>query len=87
MAVYVVAYDLNKEAVRPNIVAEVKKTPWAKMSESSYAIDTGETPSQVLARFRQYLDDNDDCYVITLRRPWDGWGSKAVIDWLQSRLV
>ena len=87
MAVYLVAYDLNKETTRPNIVAEVKRTAWAKLSESSYAIDTDETPGQILARLRQHLDSNDDCYVIALRKPWDGWGSKPVIEWLQERLV
>ena len=33
MAIYVVAYDLNKEIRRPNIVDEVKQTAWAMLSE------------------------------------------------------
>ena len=87
MAIYVVAYDLNKEEKRPNIVAEVKKNGnWARLSELSYAIDTAERPSQVMARFRKYLDDNDNLYVITLSSPWSGFGPKDVIAWLQARL-
>jgi len=87
MAIYVVAYDLNKETNRPNITAEVRKTDWAKLSESPYAIDTSETPEQVHERFKRHLDSNDDFYVITLTRPWTGYGPQVVIDWLQKRLV
>ena len=86
MAVLIVSYDLNKEDKRPDIVSEVKKYAWARLSESSYAIDTSETQSQVYARFKKYIDDNDDLYVITLSQPWDGWGRRAVIEWLQARL-
>lgn len=84
--IYVVTYDLNKESIRPDIVGEVKKTSWAKLSESSYAIETDETATQVLARFRKHLDSNDHCFVITLKSPWDGRGPKDVIDWLSKRL-
>jgi CRISPR/Cas system-associated endoribonuclease Cas2 len=86
MAVYVVAYDLNKETVRPKIVAEVHKTAYARLSESSYAIATSESTGQVHARFKKHLDDNDDFFVITLRKPYDGYGPKAVIEWLNANL-
>lgn len=87
MAVYIVTYDLNKETKRPNIVGEIKKSrSWARLSESSYVIDTQERPEQVRARLNPYLDANDYCFVITLSSPWDGYGPKEVIDWLQARL-
>lgn len=87
MATYIVAYDLNKETKRPNIVEEVKKGGnWARLSESSYAVETSESQTQVMARLRKHLDDNDNCYVVTLSRPWDGWGPKDVIDWLRNKL-
>jgi len=86
MATYVVAYDLNRETKRPPIVDEVKKTDWARLSESSYAISTFETSTQVYNRFKKHLDDNDNLYVITLSRPWYGWGPKDVIQWLTDKL-
>lgn len=87
MATFVVAYDLNHEVRRPNIVEEIKRSgSWARLSESSYAIETSEKPSQVMARLRKFLDDNDNLYVVTLNRPWSGWGPKDVIDWLVKRL-
>ncbi|WP_156942309.1 hypothetical protein [Hyphomonas adhaerens] len=86
MAIYIVAYDLNNEVQRPNIIQEIDKTNWARLSESSYAIETSETVSQVHARFRKYLDDDDQFYVITLSRPWTGQGPRNVNQWLAQRL-
>ena len=86
MAILLVAYDLNKEVKRPDIVAEVKLTDWARLSESSYAIDTQESESQVYQRFRKHIDTDDALYVIILKRPWDGYGPKDVADWLNQRL-
>lgn len=87
MAVYIVTYDLNKETKRPPIVEEVRKSPgWAKLSESSYAISTQETTTEVYNRFKPLLDDNDAFFVITLRRPFSSWGSKEINDWLNNHL-
>lgn len=86
MAVYIVTYDLNKETVRPKITDEVRKTGWAKLSESSYAITTSETPQQVYDRFSKHLDGNDNFYVIMLNRPYYGRGPKDVNDWLENNL-
>lgn len=88
MAVFIVTYDLNKELRRPPIVAEVKKSPgWARLSESSYAISTAETPDQVFKRFKPLLDDNDDFFVITLKKPFQSWASKEINDWLTNHLA
>lgn len=86
MTTYIVTYDLNKEAVRPEITKEVGKTGWAKLSESSYAISTNETPDEVHARFSKHLDDNDNFYVIALCRPYAGLGPEDVNDWLAEHL-
>lgn len=87
MAVFIVTYDLNRETKRPPIVEEIRKTSgWAKLSESSYAISTQETASEVYTRFKPLLDDNDDFFVITLKRPFMSWASKEVNDWLNNHL-
>lgn len=86
MSVFIVAYDLNREVVRPNIVAEIKKKPWARLSESSYAIETSETAGQVFTRLRKFIDQNDNIYVIPLVGPYAGFGPKDVNDWLTSNL-
>jgi CRISPR/Cas system-associated endoribonuclease Cas2 len=85
LAIYIVTYDLNKETKRPDILEDIKTTPWAKLSESSYAIDTTETPQQVFDRLEEHLDDNDNLYVILLSQPYYGRGPQAVNDWLAER--
>ena len=89
MAILLVTYDLNREGQRPNIVDAVKNvgTSWARLSESSYAIETIKTPEQVYAELSKLIDDNDYLFVITLKRPYFGYGPKDVIDWLDKRLT
>ena len=88
MAVRLITYDLNQEVRRPNIVKKIKDSfpTWAKLSESSYAVATAETVDQVYARLKPLLDSNDSLYVINLTKPWMGFGSKEVNDWLERNL-
>ena len=88
MSVKLITYDLNREATRPPIVADIKKYDgWACLSESSYAVSTSESPTQIYNNLKQHLDDNDQLYVINLRRPYCGRGSKEVNEWLESNLT
>lgn len=87
MAVYVVAYDLNKETVRPNITKAIKEFPWARLSESSYAIETALSPQEVYNGLEKFLDDNDQLYVITLKKPYWGRGPEDINKWLADRLT
>ena len=87
MSTLIVTFDLNKEVKRPNILKEIKKGGnWAKLSESSYAISTSESPLQVYKRLEPYLDGNDNCYVITLNAPYYGQGPQDVNQWLENNL-
>jgi hypothetical protein len=87
MSIYLVTYDLNKETVRPKITTEVKKTAYAQLSESSYAIETNESPEDVYSRFTKLLDGNDNFYVIGLKHPYTGFGPQAVNKWLAENLT
>lgn len=88
MAGLLVAYDLNSPGQRHADLLEFLKEqfPLAKLSESSYAIATTKTPSQVFAQLKPYIDKNDQIYVISLNRPYSGQGKKAVNDWLDLHL-
>lgn len=88
MATYLVSYDLNKETRRPPIVEKIKEisSGWAKLSESSYAISYSGTPEQVYSSLKPLIDDNDNLYVITLKRPWMGFGPNDVNEWLDKYL-
>ena len=88
MSVKLVTYDLDKPGQDyTDLLKEIKKFSWARLSESSYAIETDLTPSQLYARFKQYVDANDTIYVIVLNRPYVGQGPKEVNEWLENHLT
>jgi hypothetical protein len=88
MSVFIVTYDLNEEANRPPLLDDLKKIypTWAKLSESSYAVETSKTPRQVYDSLEKHIDDNDNLYVVTLSKPFYGRGPKIVNDWLSNNL-
>ena len=87
--VYIVAYDLNKEVTRPAIVKKIRELAngYAKLSESSYAIVYGGTVEEVFNTLKPLLDSNDNLYVVTLKKPWTGYGPKDVNEWLEKHLT
>jgi hypothetical protein len=60
---------------------------YAKLSESSYAIDSSLTPQQIYTKFKPLLDSNDTLWVITLKHPYYGQGDQQVINWLDASLT
>ena len=87
MSVLLITYDLKRPGQDyPDLLKYIKGHAWARLSESSYAIETSLSPSAVLAQARKFIDANDTIFVITLTSPWDGFGPKDVIEWLQKRL-
>lgn len=86
MSVYIVTYDLNRETSRPNITKKIKEWDWARLSESSYAIDTTLTVEGVFNALKPLIDANDNLYVITLKKPWTGYGPPDVNEWLEKHL-
>jgi hypothetical protein len=88
VAVYLVTYDLNRETIRPKItdIIYTRFDGYAKLSESSYAIETAAKTDAVYRMFEGILDDNDQLYVITLTKPYSGQGTQEVNDWLESTL-
>lgn len=87
MTVLLIAYDLNKEFNRPPIVAEIKKKwpTWARLSESSYAIKTQQSPEEVYKALNHMLDSNDELYVVRLNFPY--WGTRGEVNqWLGKNL-
>lgn len=83
-----VAYDLNRRGQNyKDILSYIKQHDWAKLSESSYLIDTTLSAEQV----RDYLinntiDRNDNVYVMTVGNSYAGYGPSEVNEWLEQRL-
>ena len=56
MAVLLVTYDLNKPGKDYNdLLKTIKSYAWARLSESSYAIKTDQSPQQVLTNSSRFL--------------------------------
>lgn len=88
MAVYLLTYDLSYEVKRPPIVKFIKEHyDWARLSESSYAIETSLSAEAIYQIFKHFLDDNDRFYVIRLSAPIAGYGPVAVNEWLETKLL
>ena len=87
MPVYIVTYDLNSKTNRPDILGDIKEHySWAKLSESSYAISTHKSADTVFSELWRYIDNNDRLCIITLKKPWAGFGLKNVNSWLDGNL-
>ncbi|WP_324007415.1 hypothetical protein [Aeromonas dhakensis] len=87
MAVLLVTYDLNKPGKDYNdLLKIIKSYAWARLSESSYAIKTDQSPQQVFDKLKPFLDQNDNLYVINLKKPYAGFGPKDVNEWLDNSL-
>ena len=89
MNTLLVTYDLiDEEDARPPIVDEIKglALDWAKLSESSYAILTTETPSNVYEQLKGLLDEDDQMYIVTISKPISGQGRREVTKWLTENL-
>lgn len=90
MSILLVTYDLNKEKSKKDdyvgFYKIIKSYAYAMLSESSYAIETFETPSSIFAKLKPYIDSNDNVLVLTLTSPYFGQHSKEVVEWLKTRL-
>lgn len=87
MSALLVTYDLRKPGQDyDDFLKEIKRHSWARLSESSYAIDSGETPIDAFDRLSHYIDANDQLFVITLTNGWKGRGPQDVYDWLRQHL-
>ena len=89
MAALLVNYDLNSPGQKhANVLKMIQSFKYyAKLSESSYAIDSSLTPQQIYNKFKPLIDSNDTLWIITLKRPYYGQGSQEVIDWLDASLA
>ena len=90
MAIRLITYDLNKERSKKfdydGFYKFIKNHAWARLSESSYAIETNASPSAIFSQLQSYVDENDHVLVMTLTSPFYGQHKQEVLDWLQERL-
>lgn len=84
MAVLLINFDFSSTgASHYPMIRAIKKYPWTKLTETSYAISTDLTPQAVFAQLRSLMESSCNLYVMTFRKPYAGYGPQSVNDWLQ----
>ena len=91
MPALLITYDLNKEGehypeTNKEILKRIRNYSNKKLSESSYAIATGESPDYVYDKFKDILDSDDSFYVITLCKPKKGHVFPSITKWMDDHL-
>jgi hypothetical protein len=87
MSIFLITYDLKKPGQDySDFIKTIKGYTWARLSESSYAINTQEAPKEIYDKLLPHLDKNDQLYIVTLKIPYFGMGPKDVNDWLSKFL-
>jgi hypothetical protein len=87
MSILLITYDLNRPGqTYDQLLTFIKQHAWAKLSESSYAIQTSEAPQAIFTQISNLIDPNDNLYIVTLSSPYWGRGPQSVNDWLRQRL-
>jgi hypothetical protein len=87
MPLLLVTFDSNKPGQDySGLMNEIESYSNVRLSKSSYAIITDKTPDAVCKELKKYIDNNDSIYIINLKRPYAGYGSELVTDWLKKEL-
>jgi hypothetical protein len=88
MPLLLVTYDSNKPIKNhPDIRDHIEKYSNIRLSDSSYVIITDKTPKEVCGELYDFIEKNDNLFVITLKLPYDGCGPGIAQDWLKKGLT
>jgi hypothetical protein len=88
MPLLLVAYNLDKPAQdNSDLLNQIKRYSNVRLTESSFAIITDETPKIVCGKLNKFINNDDNIYVITLKRPYDTCKPNLASDWLNKELT
>lgn len=91
MPVLLISYDLNR-GERPSSYAAVRDMiqrqaiSWAKPLYSQWFVETNDTPDTWATRMRGVTDPDDFFFICRIARPYQGWLTQEVWDWLNPRV-
>ena len=88
MAVFCVSYDLNKAGQNYEALwAELKRTQYNHILDSTWLVSTTESVNQLRDRLRKHVDQNDHIFISKVNAgQYDGWMPQTVWDWITPRL-
>ena len=84
MAVHMVTYDLHRPSQDyEDLIAELKKSRnWWHYLQSSWLIESDESPSNIWARIQSSVDKDDSVLIIRVTNPHAGWLPQKAWDWI-----
>lgn len=83
---YSISYDLRKPGRDySGLYQAIKKSPrWWHYLESTWIVQTTETPNQIWDRLSSHIDAGDFLLIIEVRNNAQGWLPKEAWDWINS---
>lgn len=64
----------------------VEKFDTMRLSDTAWAIQTDKGADELYQELEPLMEKDDHAYVITLEKPWIGYGYEAMNDWLKRHL-
>ena len=85
--VLLITYDLNRPGQDYTALHNAIKSygTWWHHLESTWLIQTTETPEQCFNRLSPHLDQNDNMLVIEVKQNYWGWLPQKAWEWLSAR--
>lgn len=88
MATLLVTYDTKSPWLDyGGLIRAIKKHSWVRLTDNVFVIHTTVPAEDVFATLRHFLDDSANLYVLTIRKPFSGFGPGNVNDWLSKNLA
>ena len=81
-----IALDLETGRNQPQLQALLEQYDAMRFSSSAFAISTHLSPDAIFEQLQPLLGKDDLAYVVTLDKPWIGYGYEAMNDWLKRHL-
>lgn len=89
--VYMITYDLNKAGKDYEGVYQAIKDAsdgvWCHYWDSSWLIRSNlSTANAVFDKIKPYLDNNDRCFVVEVKKNYQGWLSQEQWDYINNNI-
>jgi hypothetical protein len=88
MATLLVTYDTKSPWLDyGGLIRAIKKHSWVRLTDNVYVIHTSVPAEDIFPILRGFLDDSANLYVLTIRKPFSGFGPGNVNEWLAKNLA
>ncbi len=88
MPLLLVTYDFTKAKKNySDFFNRIDRFSNVRLTESSFAIITDKSPKIICGELEKFISEDDNLYVITLKKPFDVCGPNLTGDWLKKTLT